>query len=131
MKELLIHSQAGDYPVIIRYGLLNDLLQHLDQRTKYVIIHDDLIPDVYVNKVGVACERPLIIAFPAGEKNKSVETYQMIIRTMLDNQIRKDAVVLAVGGGITGDLAGYVPSPYMRGIAYLQIPTSLLAQMHS
>ena len=131
MKELLIHSQAGDYPVIIRYGLLNDLLQHLDQRTKYVIIHDDLIPDVYVNKVGVACERPLIIAFPAGEKNKSVETYQMIIRTMLDNQIRKDAVVIALGGGVTGDLAGYVASTYMRGIAYLQIPTSLLAQIDS
>jgi 3-dehydroquinate synthase len=108
---------------------LNDVVYHLDQHQKYVIIHDDLIPEAYVNKVAFACDDPLIISFPAGEKSKTVDTHQYVVRQMLENLIKKDAVIIALGGGVTGDLAGYVASTYMRGIAYIQIPTTLLAQI--
>lgn len=131
MKELSIKTKSSSYPVIINPGLLNDILNYLDRNQKYVIIHDDLIPEAYVNKVACAADDPLIISFPAGEKSKTVETHQLIVRNMLDNLIKKDAVIIALGGGVTGDLAGYVASTYMRGISYIQIPTTLLAQIDS
>ncbi|NLZ62120.1 MAG: 3-dehydroquinate synthase [Acholeplasmataceae bacterium] len=131
MKEISIKAKASVYPVIIHQGLLNNILNYLDRNQKYVLIHDDLIPEAYVSKVACACDDPLVIAFPAGEKSKTVETHQEIVRKMLANLIKKDAVIIALGGGVTGDLAGYVASTYMRGIAYIQIPTSLLAQIDS
>jgi len=131
MKKIVIKTKTFSYPVIINPGLLSDILNYLGKNQKYVIIHDDLIPEAYVNKVSCACDDPLIISFPAGEKSKTVETHQYLVRTMLDNHIKKDAVILALGGGVTGDLAGYVASTYMRGIDYIQIPTTLLAQIDS
>lgn len=131
MKSMHIKSKESEYPVIIQDHLLDVLHEHLMTSRFYVIISDDLIPSVYIDKVIFAFPNHLMIRFPAGEHSKSFSEYQRIIRIMQENNVSRDACVIALGGGVTGDLAGFVAATYMRGIDYVQIPTTLLAQIDS
>lgn len=131
MRELTVKSLLGNYDVLIESGLLKRLNHYLDPNLYYVIIADDQIPQIYINSVKDACPNHLLIHFPAGETSKSMNEFARIIDILVDHNIKKDAVVIAVGGGVTGDLAGFVASVYSRGISFIQIPTTLLAQIDS
>lgn len=131
MRELTVKSLLGNYDVLIESGLLKRLNHYLDSNLYYVIIADDQIPQTYINSVKDACPNHLLIHFPAGETSKSMNEFARIIDILVDHNIKKDAVVIAVGGGVTGDLAGFVASVYSRGISFIQIPTTLLAQIDS
>ena len=69
--------------------------------------------------------------FAAGESNKTLATYEEILAHLADNHLDRDDVVIALGGGVTGDMAGFAAATYLRGIAYVQVPTSLLAMVDS
>jgi len=131
MKKIDVYSKLNNYSIIIENNLLNSLEDYFDNEKFYVIIHDDNIPKEYINKIKVACRNNLIIDFPEGEKSKSFSEYERIISIMQKNNIRRDACIVAVGGGVTGDLSGFIASTYLRGIEYIQIPTSLLSQIDS
>jgi len=131
MKKLDINSNNGVYEIIIKENLLDELKDYLDTNRFYVIISDNQIPDIYIDKVKSVLNNNIFITFPAGEKSKSFSEYQKIIIEMQKYDIQKDACIIALGGGVTGDLAGFVASTYMRGIDYIQIPTTLLAQIDS
>lgn len=131
MRELTVKSLLGNYDVLIESGLLKRLNHYLDSNLYYVIIADDQIPQTYINSVKDACPNHLLIHFPAGETSKSMNEFARIIDILVDHNIKKDAVIIAVGGGVTGDLAGFVASVYSRGISFIQIPTTLLAQIDS
>lgn len=72
-----------------------------------------------------------IFAFPAGESSKNMETYEKILEFLADNEITRSDLIVELGGGVVGDLAGFAAATYMRGIDYVQIPTSLLAMVDS
>ncbi|MCQ2460830.1 MAG: 3-dehydroquinate synthase [Clostridia bacterium] len=72
-----------------------------------------------------------IFAYPAGESSKNMETYEKILEFLADNQITRSDLIVELGGGVAGDLAGFAAATYMRGIDYVQIPTSLLAMVDS
>jgi len=74
---------------------------------------------------------PLIFTIPQGEESKSLERYQIIIEDMIALNVPKSATVIALGGGVVGDLAGFIASTYMRGVSFIQIPTTLLSQIDS
>lgn len=131
MRELTVKSHLGNYDVLIESGLLKRLHHHIDPNLYYVIIADDQIPQIYINAVKDACPNHLLIHFPAGETSKSITEFSRIIDILVDHNIRKDSVIVAVGGGVTGDLAGFVASVYSRGVDFIQIPTTLLAQIDS
>lgn len=131
MKEILIKSKQGNYTIIIQENLLLNIREYLNMNTKYVIISDDRIPKKYVELVKEACNNPLYISFPEGEKSKSFNQYEKIIDVLQKNCIKRDACIIALGGGVTGDLSGFVAATYLRGIDYIQVPTSLLAQIDS
>lgn len=131
MRELTVKSLLGNYDVLIESGLLKRLNHYLDPNLYYVIIADDQIPHIYINSVKDACPNHFLIHFPAGETSKSMTEFARIIDILVDHNIKKDAVIIAVGGGVTGDLAGFVASVYSRGISFIQIPTTLLAQIDS
>jgi len=82
----------------------------------------DLVSDLRERKV--ECE---IFSFPAGERSKSLEVAAMLARKMLKKRFSRSDMVVALGGGVTGDLAGFVASVFMRGIRFVQVPTTLLA----
>jgi len=131
MRQLSVKSHAGTYEVFIESGLLKQLSTYLDPEVYYVIIADDQIPNQYINAVKDACPHHLLIHFPAGELSKSMAEFSRIINILVAKNIHKDACIVAIGGGVTGDLAGFIASVYLRGIAYVQIPTTLLAQIDS
>ena len=131
MRQLSVKSHAGTYEVFIESGLLKQLSTYLDPEVYYVIIADDQIPNQYINAVKDACPQHLLIHFPAGELSKSMVEFSRIINILVAKNIHKDACIIAIGGGVTGDLAGFIASVYLRGIAYVQIPTTLLAQIDS
>ncbi|MCK4551721.1 MAG: 3-dehydroquinate synthase [Tenericutes bacterium] len=131
MKTINIISKQKNYPIIIENNLLKNLKVYLNQDKFYVIISDNQIPTKYITEVKLACPKNLFIEFPAGENSKSFYQYQRIISLLQENNIKRDACIIALGGGVTGDLSGFVASTYLRGIELIQIPTTLLAQIDS
>jgi 3-dehydroquinate synthase len=131
MIKITIESTKKPYDVLIENGLLDHLENHLDPAVFYVIVADDHIPDDYVAKVSRAVPEHLVIRFPEGEQSKSLAEFSRITEILIRQNVRKDACIIALGGGVTGDLAGFVASVYLRGIPFIQIPTTLLAQIDS
>lgn len=131
MKTIQVLSQQKNYQVYIENNLLKNAKDFLDADKFYIIISDDKIPAEYISLVKNATEHNLLITFPSGERSKSFYEYQRIISILQKNDVKRDAIIIALGGGVTGDLAGFVASTYLRGIDYIQIPTSLLAQIDS
>ncbi len=77
------------------------------------------------------CKEVIIHQFPAGEANKNVETVKEIYKTLIEHQFDRNDMLLALGGGVTGDITGFAAATYLRGIDFVQIPTTLLAQVDS
>lgn len=131
MKTIQVKSKQRDYQICIENNLLNHIKDYLEVDKFYVIISDDKIPTTYIESVRSVLKTSLLITFSSGEQSKSFYEYQRIISILQDNDVKRDSCILALGGGVTGDLAGFVASTYMRGIDYIQIPTTLLAQIDS
>src|SRR3990167_3407444 len=86
--------------------------------------HYGLLLNKYLRQTG---HNSLLLSFPAGEKFKNNKTKQEIENAMLQHRCERDTLILALGGGVVGDLAGYIAATYMRGVPYIQIPTTMLA----
>jgi 3-dehydroquinate synthase len=100
-----------------------------------VIITDHKVKQLYALLLQNALQNRgyncLLLSFPAGEKYKNHKTKQMLETTMLQHSCRRDCLILALGGGVVGDVAGFIAATYHRGVAYIQIPTTLLAMVDS
>lgn len=102
---------------------------------RYAVIADSRVAAVYGERALAAFEREgslaQLFAFPAGERNKRREEWARLSDEMLAAGFGRDAAVVALGGGVTGDLAGFVAATYMRGLPFVQVPTTLLAMLDS
>ncbi|MBN2696702.1 MAG: 3-dehydroquinate synthase [Bacilli bacterium] len=131
MKDIAINSKIENYVVHIGKGILDDMSRFVVPNKQYVLISDSGIPSIYRDKIMSQLKRVYSLVFPQGEQHKSLSEYERIVELLVENNIDKNAVIIALGGGVTGDLAGFVASTYLRGIPYIQIPTTLLAQIDS
>ena len=135
-----IHITASkSYDVLIGAGLLNELGQHLlsvlNKPCKIAIISDSNVWPHY----GKIAETALTDAgfsvvnfvFPAGEASKNADTYLNILNFLAENHLTRSDAVLALGGGVTGDMTGFAAATFLRGIRYIQVPTTLLAMVDS
>lgn len=135
-----IHVQASkSYDVIIGNNLLNQLGKHLfsvlNRTCKIAVISDSNVYPLY----GDIAKNSLInngfetvnYVFPAGEASKNPTTYISILNFLAENHITRTDVIVALGGGVTGDMSGFAASTYLRGIPYIQVPTTLLAMVDS
>lgn len=134
LKKILDES----YECIIGRGILSQLpkyLRPIRQFSSYVIITDSLVKKIYGNKLLNVLERVMprtfLLSFPAGEKSKNQRTKTFLEEQMLKKQCGRDTLIIALGGGVVGDMAGFAAATYMRGIPYVQIPTTLLAMVDS
>ena len=127
--ELRLELGPNSYDIIIERGSIKKLNNLLDLQRKVAIISDDLIPEEYINTALKQCKEGYVIRFPHGEENKTIETYKTITEKLVELQFSRNDVVLALGGGVTSDLAGYVAATYMRGIDFYIVPTTLLSQV--
>lgn len=124
-------TSSGSYDIIVGRGKINSAGQHLNLSRKVMIVTDTGVPRQYVESIAKSSKTPVIHTFEMGEGSKTFETYQSILSHMIkENFTRTDAVV-AVGGGVVGDVAGFVASTFMRGIDFYNVPTTLLSQVDS
>lgn len=131
METLYIKSKIGGYSVHIDKGLRFNLPQFIKEKpTAFFVITDDHVERYYLKDVTQSLEKVAPVfsyTVPSGETSKSFETYKILIDECVRLQLDRSAMIVALGGGVIGDLAGYVAATYLRGIDYIQIPTTLLA----
>ena len=106
----------------------------LDDRRICIITDSNVDPiygDAVMDVVKDCCRKAVKFVFPAGEENKNLDTVKDAYRFLIENELDRKDVLLALGGGVVGDLAGFVAATYLRGIDFIQVPTTLLAQADS
>jgi len=119
------------YDIVIRQGILADVGKELNLNRRVLVVTDDGVPKEYAERVIKASKYAVLGTIKHGENHKSLESFSMLQKLMLDNGFTRKDCVVAVGGGIVGDLAGYVAASYMRGIDFYNIPTTVLSQVDS
>jgi len=129
--------ELGDrsYPIVIGRGLLGggfDLAQFV-RGTDCVVVSNETVAPLYYQKLlpnlpgrDVSC-----VNLPDGEAHKTVATMQIILDALVESRANRDVCLIALGGGVVGDIAGFAAACYMRGIDFIQVPTTLLAQVDS
>ena len=126
---------AGTYDVVVGAGLRHDYASAIAAAAPahhYVVISDDTVAGLYGQDLAHALQahgRSTLLTVPAGEANKTREQWATLSDALLDAGCSRDTTVVALGGGVVGDLAGFVAATYMRGIPVVQCPTSLLAMI--
>ena len=122
------------YPIHIGHGLLSSLpalVPELANAHRIAVISDEVIAPLYAGRIAAALgeDRSTLIAIPPGEEHKTRVTWAAITDALLEARFGRDSIVIALGGGVVGDLAGFVAATYLRGVPVVQVPTSLLAMV--
>lgn len=129
--ELFCHTPTGGYGITVERGAIGKVAQLADLDRKVLVVTDSGVPAAYSDAILAQCPDGHKFVFGQGERNKNLKTYSSILEEMLRlGFTRRDAVV-AVGGGVAGDIAGFAAATYMRGIDFINIPTTLLSQVDS
>lgn len=131
MKRLHINLDNKGYDIAVGRGLLSKAADLLGLDRKVLIVTDSGVPADYANTVAALCEKAVVAVLPQGEENKTLTNLDFLLRKMLENDFTRLDCVVAVGGGVVGDIAGFAAASYMRGIDFYNIPTTLLAQVDS
>ena len=138
MRKIIVELDERSYPIIISHNSLEKLpaiLQEFSISKKNVLITDRRVGELYARTVFSelidAGFDTTYIEIAEGESSKSISVYESVLRKMVAAGIDRSSAVIALGGGVVGDLAGFVAATYMRGIDLVQVPTTLLAQTDS
>lgn len=133
-----IKQQKRSYPIIIGAGLLKDIpnvLKKENPNTKYIIIADSNVDKFYAKEFLELMKNESLkaekIVIPVGEQSKDITNYDKILQELIRLEADRSSILIALGGGVTGDITGFVAATYMRGIKYIQVPTTLLSQVDS
>ncbi len=123
------------YPILIGAGLLEDaqlLSTHISARSLLIVTNETIAP-LYLAKLQGALQgrRIATLILPDGEQHKTLENFSRILDALVAERMNRDAAAVALGGGVIGDMVGFAAACYQRGIDYVQVPTTLLAQVDS
>lgn len=133
MEVVSVELDNSSYPVYIGTGLLDDqdLLRRHVRGNQVMLVSNEIVGPIYADKIASAfADRQLdSIYLPDGEIHKTLQTFETVISALLANKHDRSTTILALGGGVTGDIAGFVAACYRRGVDFIQIPTTLLAQV--
>lgn len=132
-----IEVQLGQrsYPIHVGPGLLGDagLLADTTTASQLLIVSNETVAPLYMERVerAFASRQPRSLILPDGEQFKTVDTFSRVIDELITAGFHRDSCILALGGGVIGDMAGFAAACYQRGIDFVQLPTTLLAQVDS
>ena len=134
-----VHIDASrSYDVRIGRGLLDDCGRQIAERVRCAsaaVVADDTVHALYGERVCASLEvagvRTVCYVFPHGEKSKNLLEYAKILNFLAENRVTRADALIALGGGVTGDLGGFAAATYLRGIPFVQLPTTLLAAVDS
>ena len=131
MIVLNMKLEENSYPITVGSELLDKADKYFNLDRKLFIITDSGVPVIYAEKIKKLCKTATLYTVEAGEGSKSLTTLKSVLTAMTDAELDRGDAVIAVGGGVVGDLAGFAASVYMRGIDFYNVPTTLLSQVDS
>mgnify|MGYP004449092991 CR=1 FL=1 len=131
MNSLKVNLTERSYEIFVGHGLLEKAAEFFDLNRKVFVLTDSGVPAEYAKAVASCCKDAKIFTVQQGEGAKTFPVFEEVLREMMHfNMGRKDCLV-CVGGGVVGDLGGFVAASYMRGIDFYQVPTTVLSQVDS
>ncbi len=130
-KILRMELGENSYDIVVERGALNRIGDLFDLKRKVIIITDDGVPEEYADTVADFADESTVFTVPQGETSKELGWCRAILTKMLDREFSRRDCVVAVGGGVVGDIAGFVASTYKRGVDFYNVPTTVLSQLDS
>jgi 3-dehydroquinate synthase len=134
MEIIQIKTKTKEYPLFVGHDVIKDLPLFLKSRetrvSKVLIITDEVVGNLYLKSIVDVLQPEFSVVshvIPNGERAKSFDNYYQCQTRALEERLDRQSLIIALGGGVVGDLAGFVAATYMRGIPFIQIPTTLLA----
>ncbi|MEG1407964.1 MAG: 3-dehydroquinate synthase family protein, partial [Ruthenibacterium sp.] len=129
--KLTMRLNERSYDIIVKSGALRRVSQLVNLNRKVLVVTDSGVPKAYAETVLQQCGEGFLAVVPQGEASKSIACFESLSQQLLEHHFGRNDAVVAVGGGVVGDLAGFVAASYMRGIAFINCPTTTLAQVDS
>ena len=136
MKIVTVELGSRTYPIFIASGLLSQcerLLSQYIKSEKILIITNEIVAPLYLEKLKQCFKKNVcdLLVLPDGEKFKNIESVNLIFDTLLTKNHNRTTTLIALGGGVVGDMTGFAAACYQRGVRFIQIPTTLLSQVDS
>ena len=120
------------YPIVIGNGLLGDFdLTDFLIGPDCLVVTNETVGPLYLDTLGKNLPAESVVSLPDGEQHKTLSNAAQVLDQLVSSHANRDATVVALGGGVVGDIAGFAAACYMRGIAFIQVPTTLLSQVDS
>ncbi|MBQ6718259.1 MAG: 3-dehydroquinate synthase [Clostridia bacterium] len=126
-----VKTQNGGYNIYLERGAIKKAAEYFNLDRNVLIVTDSGVPREYAETVAQQCKESIITVFPEGEASKNFDTYKSILDTLVGGGFTRTDCIVAVGGGVTGDMAGFAAATFMRGIDFYNIPTTVLSQVDS
>lgn len=139
MATVRVELEERSYPIIIESGIISTIGRRLKEMGlatgKAAVVTNPLIKGLYGDKVVESLKAagiiPAVITIPDGEEYKTLKEASAIYDGLIEHRLERSSPIVALGGGVIGDVAGFVAATYLRGVPYIQVPTTLLAQVDS
>lgn len=130
---MIINMDLGknSYDIVVERGCLSRADELINLNRKVLVITDEGVPKEYSGCIASKCKEALVECVAQGEVSKGFDTYKRLLSVLLKHNFTRTDCVVAVGGGVVGDLSGFVAASFMRGIDFYNIPTTLLSQIDS
>lgn len=129
--NIQVKTSLGGYDIILRRSALKEVEKYLDLNRKVLIVTDNGVPAEYAKSVAEKAKQSFIVTIEQGEHSKNFDTYKLLLEKAVTFGLTRSDCIVAVGGGVVGDISGFVASTFMRGIDFYNIPTTLLSQVDS
>lgn len=129
--KLNINLAHTSYDILIEKDCIQNVSRYVNLKRNIFIVMDKGVPTQYLETLLKQCEHANYIVVEQGEGSKSFEVYELILKKLLELKFTRTDLLIALGGGVIGDLCGFVASSYMRGIDFISIPTTSLSQIDS
>ncbi len=126
-----VKTAGGGYDILLERGALTRAGAFMNLKRRVLIVTDSGVPTEYAATIAAQCSAPHLVTIPEGEASKSPEQFLHLLEELTHHGFTRTDCVVAVGGGVVGDLAGFAAACYMRGIDFYNIPTTLLSQVDS
>ena len=138
MQKITVELEDRSYPIMLKRGLLSEVgstLRDMGFSGRAAVVTNPVVEGLYGAAVTAGLKDagfdPVVITIPDGESAKTIETASGIYDELIKNKMERSNLIIALGGGVVGDIAGFAAATYLRGVPYVHLPTTLLAQVDS
>ena len=126
-----VKASVGAYDIVLKRNALSEACKYLNLDRKVLVVTDNGVPEEYAKTLALGCKSPYTVTLPQGEATKNLTSFELLLSRLVEYGFTRSDCIVAVGGGVVGDLAGFAAACYMRGIDFYNIPTTLLSQVDS